>query len=423
MNLFPPQFIYWIKTLSKFVSVQLVVQALGVASGIFLVHTLDQTQYAYYTIALTMQTTMGLLADMGISVGLSAIGGKVWKDKYRFGQLINTAMHLRYYLAYISIAVVTPILIWMLIKNGASILEAILITIVVLVGLNFQLANTVLSVVPRLHSQIERVQYLELISTISRLVLLGVAYLTFLNAAAVMVAYSMVLGLQRLLLERWVTNSIDRKAPINVDDRKFILAKIRVLAPNGIFFCIQNQLTLWLISIFGSTQNIAEIGALGRIAVIFTIITSIMDTIVLPSFARCQSRVILRQRYFQILGCILVFEAAILGISVLWSHQLLWILGSQYYHLENEVGLMVLSATITSITQVMASLNSTKAWVQYSWIEIPLRIFLQIILLLILDISTVKGVLLFSIFSLFSPLMISILRTYLGFKNYNETYV
>jgi O-antigen/teichoic acid export membrane protein len=399
------------------------VQALGVASGIFLVRTLDQTQYAYYTIALTMQTTMGLLADMGISVGLSAIGGKVWKDKYRFGQLINTAMQLRYYLAYISIAVVTPILLWMLIKNGASIIEAILITIVVLVGLNFQLTNTVLSVVLRLHSQIDRVQHLELTSTISRLVLLGVAYLTFLNATAVMIAYSMVLGLQRLLLERWVTNSIDRKAPINVDDRKFILAKIRVLAPNGIFFCIQTQITVWLISLFGSTENIAEIGALGRLAVIFTLITSIMNTIVLPSFARCQSKAILRRRYFQILGCIFVFEAAMLGIATLWTYQLVWILGSQYYHLENEVSLMVLSATISSITQVMASLNSTKAWVQYSWIEIPLRISLQVILLLILDISTIRGILLFSIFSQISPLTVSILRTYLGFKDYEKTYV
>jgi O-antigen/teichoic acid export membrane protein len=298
---FSPNVIYWIKTLSKFISVQLIVQALGAASGIFLVRTLDQTQYAYYTIALTMQTTMSLLADMGISVGLSAIGGKVWQDKYRFGQLINTAMQLRYSLAGISVIVVTPILIWMLIKNGASISYGILILIVVLVGLNFQLTADILGVVPRLHSQIRRVQNLDLFSAVIRLVLLGVAYLTFLDAAVAIGIVSIGLGVQRFILGRWVTDSIETKALINIEDRKFISAKVKALAPNAIFFCIQGQLSIWLISLFGTTENIAEIGALGRLGILFTIINPIMNTIVSPSFARCQSKGILRRRYFKLL--------------------------------------------------------------------------------------------------------------------------
>jgi O-antigen/teichoic acid export membrane protein len=418
VSLFSPKAIYWIKTLSKFVSVQLVVQALGLASGILLVRTLDQTQYAYYTIANTMQATMSLLADMGIGVGLSAIGGKVWHDRYRFGQLINTALQLRYYLAGISVTIVTPILLWMLIKNGASIVYAILITVVVLVGLNFQLTTVVLGVVPRLHSQISRIQDLDLLSAASRLAVLGATYLIFLDTVVAITTASLVTGLQRFILGYWVADNIDTEASINREDRAFILSTVKKLAPNGIFFCIQGQLAIWLISIFGNRENIAEVGALGRIGVMFTLISSIMNTIVLPSFTRCQSRSFLLRRYIQIMVGMLFLGVTIILISILFPRQLLWILGSQYSHLYKELNLMVVSAVTTSITQTMASLNAAKAWVQYAWVEIPIRISLQIVLLLNLDVSTIKGVLLLGILSNFSPLIVSIMRTYFGFRAY-----
>ncbi len=421
MALFSPKVTYWIKTLGKFVSVQLVVQVLGMVSGIFLVRTLDQTQYAYYTIALTMQTTMNLLADMGISIGLSSIGGKVWQDKYRFGQLINTALRLRFLLAVIAVLVVTPILIWMLIKNGASAMYATLIAIVVLVGLNFQLTTVVLVVVPRLHSQISRVRNLDLLTAISRLVLLGVAYLTFFNAAVVMAATSLVFGLQRLILGHWVSDSIDTKAPLNLEDKKNILTKVRELAPNSIFFCVQSQLTVWLISIFGNTKNVAEAGALGRIAIIFAVIASIMSSIVLPSFTRCQSISLLRRRYFQVLSLYLIFGLILISFSLMFSGELIWILGSKYSHLKNELTLVIISMVFTSIIDTMWSLNAAKGWVQYAWTEIPTRLVIQITLLLLLDISTLQGVIIFSIFSSISPFLVNAFLSFQGLRYVEES--
>lgn len=85
-TIFTPKTFYWLKTLSKFVSVQLVVQVLGFASGILLIRTLDKQEYAYFTLANSMQGTMNVLANAGVGSALWAIGGKVWQDPYRFGQ-------------------------------------------------------------------------------------------------------------------------------------------------------------------------------------------------------------------------------------------------------------------------------------------------------------------------------------------------
>jgi hypothetical protein len=73
----------------------MLVQLIGFAAGILLVRQLDQHEYALFTIANTMQGTINVLADIGISIGLISIGGRVWQDRNRFGELISTGLKLR----------------------------------------------------------------------------------------------------------------------------------------------------------------------------------------------------------------------------------------------------------------------------------------------------------------------------------------
>ena len=87
-----PRTIYWAKTLSKFLSLQLVIQALNALSGILIVRTLSKQEYAYYTIANSLQSTMNILADNGISAGMMSIGGKIYTDDNQLAQLLNTGI-------------------------------------------------------------------------------------------------------------------------------------------------------------------------------------------------------------------------------------------------------------------------------------------------------------------------------------------
>src|SRR5918992_399327 len=114
------------RIVGNFAFVQAAVQVVGFLSGILLVRSLDQREYAYFTIANTMQGTLNVLADIGISIGLVSIGGRVWHDRHRFGQLITTALQLRRKLAVVVILLVTPILYSMLAKNGAPLAYSLL---------------------------------------------------------------------------------------------------------------------------------------------------------------------------------------------------------------------------------------------------------------------------------------------------------
>jgi len=399
------------KLLSKFVTVQVAVQAMGVAGGILLVRSLSKTEYAYFTLAFSMQATMSILADSGIGIALSSIGGRVWQDRERFGELINTALRLRRYLAVVAVVAVAPILVWLLIRSGSPGVYAGIITLTVLIGLNYQLLSGVLMIVPRLHSQIQRVQTLDALAAAVRLVLLIIAYFIFLNAAVAIWATIVSVMVQYGLLKRWASEKIDTSAPVNKEDQTAMLGIVKHQAPNAVFYCIQGQLTVWLISVFGNTQSIAEIGALGRLSVIFSIINATMASVVLPAFARSQSPRDLRVRYFQVVGGFCLLGMSLIGAAALFPDQILWVLGSKYANLRQELLLMMVMAAFSAVISAMWSLNATKAWIRYSWLNIPSVVLTQIILLTVLDVSTVRGVILFGILSLVPNFLLNSMLT------------
>jgi O-antigen/teichoic acid export membrane protein len=422
-----PKLLSWTKLLTRFLSLEVIVQALGFASGVFLVRVLPKAEYGIFTIANTMQQTMNLLADNGISSGLTAIGGRVWNDRFRFGQLLHTAMRLRRVLALVTIVVVTPILMWMLCSNGSSLSYAGLVSAIVLLGLYFQLSVGVLIVAPRLHLEVNRIQLLGVWSAALRFVLLLVAYMTAmgvggesttaLNTAVALLAGTLSFAMQELLLRRWVPRLADMHAPVNDDDKREILNIVRTQAPNSIYYCIQSQLTIWLIGIFGSTTAVADVGALGRIGILFLMIASVMGNVVFPRFARVQDATILWKRYWQILGGFCVIAGVMLVFTATFPQVLLWVLGPKYAHLEQELFLMILSSVLLSIMGVMWQLNVTRGWIISPWVLIPTAIATQVILIALLDLSKIRDVLLLNIFATIPAFFLNFWRTRRGIRD------
>jgi hypothetical protein len=179
---------------------------------------------------------------------------------------------------------------------------------------------------------------------------------------------------------------------------------------------VQGQIAIWLISLFGNTQNIAEVGALGRLEVLFTLIISIMENILSPSFARCQSRNNLIKMYFKILGVTIILEILIVLTTLIFPSQILWLLGSKYYNLQDVLLLMTIGAVLKNLVSTILSMNNSKAWLENSWVIIPIILVWQSLLLLFLNISTVRGVIWFGIMTNIPYLIFYLFLSYRGFK-------
>src|SRR5947199_6275297 len=196
------------RRIGSYALVQAVVQVIAFSSGILLVRWLPQREYAYFTIANAMQSTLMLLADIGISVGLISIGGRVWQDRHRFGELINTGLAVRKKLAAAATIIVAPILYAMLTRNGASGTYTLLLIVVVLAGFSVQLSVDFYCVVPRLRSDFGHIHSIDFsCATVRLLLILGLVYLFATAGLAVAIA-SATLLLQYLLLRNYAARVV-----------------------------------------------------------------------------------------------------------------------------------------------------------------------------------------------------------------------
>jgi O-antigen/teichoic acid export membrane protein len=407
------------RMVGNFAFVQVMVQLVGFASGILLVRWLDQTEYAYFTIANTMQGTINVLADMGISIGLISIGGRVWQDRYRFGQLITTAQHFRRRLGVLAILVVTPILYWMLTRNGASTTYAAVLIGAILLGLLVQFSLGVLGVVPRLRSDVSRIQTIDLAGALARLIVLVSCAFLFLNAGVAVLVSSMAFLLQYWMLRRYAAGVIDLNAPENADDRAAMIGFIKNQAANAVFFCLQGQITVFLISFFGSrATSVAEVGALGRLAMIFAVLGQLLMNIFVPAFARCQSAVKLRMQYFAIVGGVAACCAVVIAAAAFFPNPFLFVLGAKYSHLQRELLLMLAGTVMNVLTGTLWVLNASKAWIAGSWLYIPLTLATQIVLIPYTDFSNVSQVLIFNLISTVPNLLLNMVLSYRGFRTF-----
>jgi O-antigen/teichoic acid export membrane protein len=406
------------RVVGNFALVQAIVQIIGFMSGILIVRTLEQREYAYFTIANTMQGTINLLADIGISVGLVSIGGRIWQDRHRFGELINTALSLRKKLGALVVVAVTPVMYFMLVKNGASISYTALLIVVVLIGLGFQLSIGVLGVVPRLRADIGRIQVIDITAAVGRLLALAGLLFVFLNAGIAVAVASAVSLLQYAMLRNYAAGVIDLDAPENSEDRHSIVRLIKHLAANSVFYCFQGQITIFLISFFARrATSVAEVGALGRLAMIFSVLTNLLANVFVPAFARCQNKGKMRWLYGAIIGGVVAFSLSIISGAWIFPDEFLFVLGSKYAHLHRELLLMVAGAVLSALTGTFWALNASKAWVSGAWLYIPLTLVTQIVLIPYTDFSSVAGVLIFNLLSAIPNLLLNIVMSYRGFRS------
>lgn len=199
---------------------------------------------------------------------------------------------------------------------------------------------------------------------------------------------------------------------------------IKHLAANSIFYCFQGQITVFLISFFARrAASVAEVGALGRLAMIFSVLTNLLTNVFVPAFARCQNKRKLPWLYAAIVGGVSVFSLLIIFGASSFPNEFLFVLGSKYAHLHRELLLMVAGAVLSAFTGTFWALNASKAWVRGAWLYIPLTLATQIVLIPYTDFSSVTGVLIFNLISAVPNLLLNIAMSYRGFRSLQAAFV
>jgi hypothetical protein len=384
-----------VKKYGLFLSWQIVVVLLNAASGFVVIRALSKTDYAYYTIVLAVLSMFVSITSTGIDPALYAIGGKIWKDKVRTGILVNTALRFR---RKVSLNFLIPLLgysIWQMHRNNAPDEYVYICLILMLIGGAFQMQTSIHTCILRLNNKVHALQRSELAS--SGLKFFGVALLYF-------IAPSLLLF---LMLTIWTVffqyRLVSKQSHVfalptaQTDDQ--IMRKIDNLFKanivNTIYWSFQGQVLLFICAVFGTTENIGEVGALGRLALLLSPVGMLVANYLHPSAAKAIAP---REILLNVLKASLwvgIPACALLLTAFFFPQGVLWILGKEYYGLENMLFLFLSISFVNVFQSMISGFCIARGWVKWYFLYTPLVIALQVILILTLQLKTLRDILVF----------------------------
>jgi O-antigen/teichoic acid export membrane protein len=388
----------WGKLITITGGTQIIVQTLGFVCGILSVRLLSTQEYALFTLANTMLGTMTILADSGITNGVMAESGKVWQDKERLGSVLATGLDMRRKFGLLSLAVSLPVLAYLLFMHGANWLTLILILAAIVLTFSAALSDSILEVVPRLHQDIKPLQKNQIEVGIGRLLLTG----SFLFASPYTFVALLANGIPRIYgnyrLRDLSTRFAAEHKPPDPEVRKAVVKGVKRTLPIVIYHCISGQISIWLISFFGTTASISQIGALGRLSMVFSLFTVLFSTLVVPRFSRMvASKTALLKHFLLSQVSALLISSILMMIIWLFSNQILWLLGKKYYGLNHELLLIAAFNCLGLVGSVCSQLMLSRGWFLKPYFVIGLNFVSTVISIAFFNISSLVGILNFTI--------------------------
>ncbi len=404
----------WGKLFSITASAQFLVQILSFVSGIVIIRSLSSKEYAFYTIANTMLGTMTVLADAGIGSGVISQGGQVWRDPSRLGVVMASGLNLRKKFAVGSLLVATPAMLYLLMRHGAGWSSALLIFAALTPAFLAALSDSLLELAPKLKQDIIPLQRNQIAAAIARIVL-TLFFVLFLPYAAVgILAAGASRAWANIRLRKIASKHADWHQAPDALVTKSILQVVRRVLPTSIYYCISGQLTIWLLSIMGTTTAVGQIGALNGLSTMFNVFTVVFTTLIVPRFARLPgARDLIFKRFLFLQLGFLFLSAVIVLVTSLFSKEILWILGGRFAGLRAELVLVSIQSCIGLASASTNQLLSSRGIIVPPMLFVGLAIVAQIGCAFLVHLNQLSGAI---IYGILTSMIVYIIRiVYFGF--------
>lgn len=372
---------------------QVVTQAIAFVTGILLVRSMDKPEYAGYAICLSLTSAVALVAEGGINAVLMSRGALIRDDRSKLGVLFASAMRYRYWIGVPVVLVGAGVIALLLVGNGFEPVLVALAVIICMVTLWVTVTSGTYGTIHRLEYNLSTIRQTTLIGGLLRFI--GVALLFFLGGMNILLALLLGLattGLMNFLLRRKLFSTVPKMPADMVEYRSPFRRGAQQTLPMSVMLVAAEQSILVFLTLFGSSERIAEVTALGRFGVVYTIATMIVVDIAAPAIARSgadMTKVV--QRVFGVLALYTVFSTLlILGVAIFGGF-LLSTLGPQYAGLEVELVVIMAGAAVMNLAHAFGALNQSRGWLKNSWVHLLMVPLWAVAGLLSFDLSTTAG--------------------------------
>lgn len=397
-----PERLRWLHAMRRIVPTgiaQAAVQLVGFLTGLVIIRSLPVAEYASYTLANAVLGTLTVLTDSGIGQSVLSEAGKVWTDPAALGAVLAAGVWLRRRLAIIALLFAMPATWELLIHHGAGRLDAALLCVSIVPVFVASLNGQLLQIVPRLHQQLRDLQGQQLVAGVARFGLTGAIVLLWPSAWTV----TLCAAVTQIWLARGARRLAARHADLGTGADKAALVAIRRLVVgncgNAIYYAFEGQIIIWLVSIFGKVSAVAEVGALGRLNMGFSILSATYGLVIAPQFSRLPDSPQVLRRYWVLQAGLAGILSLIVAAVACFPGVPLLLLGSAYGHLVHEVILSTIGGAFTVLSGCAYLSAAARGVVITPWFIVPFALTLQAVLVWLLPVDTVAGLLWLTILS------------------------
>ncbi len=198
--------------------------------------------------------------------------------------------------------------------------------------------------------------------------------------------------------------------------RRQILRYLLPTLPSALYFSVQGPLLVWLSATFGSTRTLAEVGALGRLALLVGIFSGLTGAVFLPRLTAITGDDLYRVRCLQFGFALAVVMAGLLAAAALLPRLFLLLLGPHYNGLHRELLFMVAGSGTAVLGSYVANVNLARGWSRFQGLAVVVELAAQIVFVRLLALSTTAGVLRFTLLSAATGLLCQCVILALGFS-------
>lgn len=393
--------------IASFFAGQGALQLLGAVFALVVVRLLTVEFYAQFSLALGFQTTLGALMDLGYAGTIVPLVGERFADPAVVGAYVAAARHHRDRI-FLLLSPFATICFWLLARRHHWDLHIqFLLLLSLLIQLYFTGRVSYYSAPLMLQRDMRNLYRPQVFSSLLRCILpLPMRMLGVLNgwSAALLNAIVQVYNGHRLRegSQAYIREPIKSDPAVNREMLRYVIPAM----PAVIFWAFQSQISLYLITVFGKTTNMAQVAALGRLGQIYTVFMAFNMVLIEPYFARLDRNSLL-PKYVQAVALtgLLCFTISLLAFR--FPKPLLWLLGPQYRDLGVEVGWMVLASSVFHFAGVIWIINRSRRWLFWSGtaMEIGLTVVSEIVFIAVRGVSTTHNAILISVVAAISVLI------------------
>lgn len=397
---------------------QTAIAALNAAAGFLIVQFSPKSDYALYTLVFSFLAVFVNISNVGITPAMSGIGGRVWQDPAALRALLNSAFHLRSRIGVWLLLPFSAYCAWQFWQTGAGWFSVMALVGCVLIAAWAQIQAALYAIVLQLHKAVRPLQRNELAFT--ALKVLGILLMLWFQVPVyLLVGWICVCLVLNLLANQKLAGAY---LAGHRDTSPAFLREIEDIArPNAVrtvYWALEGQISVLLCALFANADRIADIGALGRLGVLFAIFQAFVVNYSLPEISKAQDRATIAAKSGKTIGMALLLVAPVLVWAGIHPASLLWILGPNYTGLAGYLLPFLLATSLGQIAAVVYQICTARAWIRMNRLYVPIALPLQAVLIYALDFSDMGNVILFlSINSAFF-LLFNAAMFYVSFSRY-----